>query len=141
MVLGLASTLTFTGCATSGSASGDPAEVVGTWGYVVPDAADPLNLRQGVIVITFENERLGGTISAPHFDVRPLQNVRFRHSELTFRVQALPGQTEGVSFSLDPDGDTMSGTAFPSSGPGTAETGSRQSGSRMTTNLRLSRAG
>jgi hypothetical protein len=128
-----------TGCASSGSSVGDPAEVVGTWSYIVSDAADALNLRQGTITITSEDGRLGGTMAAPHIDPRPLLNVRFRSDELTFRIQSLPGQTEGVGFSLDPDGDTMSGTAFPRSGSSTTDAASRQSGSRMSTNLRLTR--
>jgi hypothetical protein len=128
-----------TGCASSGSTAGDPAEVVGTWDYVVSDAADALNLRQGTIQITNENDRLGGIFSAPHVEPRPLQGVRFRTGELTFSIQALPGQTTGIGFSLDPAGDIMTGTGFPTSSAGTVETGSRQSGSRKSTNLRLTR--
>lgn len=129
-----------TGCASSGSTAGDPADVVGTWDYIVPDAADALNLRQGTITITNEDGQLGGMMAAPHIDPRPLLNVRYRSDELTFRIQALPGQTDGIGFSLDPDGNIMTGTAFPRSGSGTTDAASRQSGSRMSTNLRLTRA-
>lgn len=132
-------TLAGTGCASSGSSAGDPVDVVGTWDYVVTDPADALNLRQGVIVITVEEDLLGGAISATHIEVRPLENVRYTFDELTFRVQSLPGSSQGVGFSLDPDGDTMTGTAFPSSGPGTVEAGSRRSGSRRSTSLELTR--
>lgn len=127
------------GCTSSESLSGDPADVVGTWDYIVIDPADALNLRQGVIRITHEEGLLGGTISAPHIEVRPLTNVRYTHGELTFRVQAMPGQTTGVGFSLDPDGNTMTGSAFPDSGSGSVEAVSRQSGSSLSTSLSLTR--
>ena len=129
-----------TGCVTSGSSTGNADDVVGTWGYLVPDAIDPMNLRQGVIQITSENGILGGTISAVHFDARPLTNVRYTYGELTFRVQSMPGQSQAVAFSLDPEGDTMVGTAYPDSGAGSVEAGSRRSGSMASTNIRLSRA-
>lgn len=128
-----------TGCTSSESVSGDPADVVGTWDYIVTDPADALNLRQGVIRISLEDGLLGGTISAPHIDVSPLTNIRYTYGELTFRVQAMPGQPGGVSFSLDPDGDTMIGTAFPDSGSGSVEASSRRSGSRLSSSLRLTR--
>jgi hypothetical protein len=127
------------GCASSGTSAGDPVDVVGTWDYVVTDPADALNLRQGVIVITVDQGLLGGAISAPHIEVRPLENVRYTFDELTFRVQSLPGSSQGVGFSLDPEGDAMTGTAFPSSGPGSVEAGSRQSGSRRSTSLKLTK--
>ncbi len=95
------------GCASSGSTAGDPVDVVGTWNYIVSDAADALNLRQGIIEITSENDQLGGVFSAPHIDTKPLLNVRYTHDELTFRIQAYPGQSSGVAFSLDPDGDQV----------------------------------
>jgi len=132
--------LAVAGCGSSSSVTGDPDEIVGTWDYIVSDAADALNLRQGVIEITSDNDQLGGVFSAPHIDTRPLLNVRYSNDELTFRIQAYPGQTKGVAFSLDPNGDTMTGTAFPDSSPGSVESGSRQSGSRRSTNLRLERA-
>lgn len=131
--------LAVAGCGSSASVTGDPAEIVGTWDYIVSDAADALNLRRGVIEITSENDQLGGVFSAPHIDTRPLLNVRYRNDELTFRIQAYPGQTSGVAFSLDPDGDVMTGAAFPDSSPGSVESGSRESGSRRSTNLRLTR--
>ena len=132
--------LNVAGCGSSASVSGDPADIVGTWNYIVPDAADALNLRRGVIQITNENSQLGGMFSAPHIDPKPLLNVRYTNDELTFRIQSVPGQTSGIAFSLDPDGDSMTGTAFPNTSAGSVESGSRQSGSRMSTNLRLTRA-
>jgi hypothetical protein len=127
------------GCTSSERLSGDPADVVGTWDYIVTDPADALNLRQGIIRITQEEGLLGGTISAPHFEVRPLTNVRYSNGELTFRVQAMPGQPAGVGFSLDPDGATMNGTAFPDSRTGSVEASSRRSGFRLSTSLKLTR--
>ena len=127
------------GCRTVAEVSGNPADVVGTWNYIVTDPADALNLKQGEIRITSEEGLLSGTISAPHIEIRPLTNVRYTYGELTFRVQDMPGQPGGIGFSLDPGGDTMTGTAFPDSGAGTVEPASRRSGSRLSTSLRLTR--
>lgn len=135
----LTAVLATAGCGSSESLTGDPAEVIGTWDYIVTDGIDALRLNQGVIDITYEDGLLSGTLTAPQIVTTPLQSVRYAAGELTFRVLSIPGQTGAVTFSLDPEGDVMTGTAFPSTGSGTVEAESRRSGSRLSTEVKLTR--
>ncbi len=130
--------VTFLGCASTGASSGDPADVVGNWGYEVT-GLDVLDLRSGTIVISRDNEQYQGRFDAPHLKILPLQNIRYRAGELTFLVRTIPGQPQGVAFSLDPTGERMSGIAYPASSGGTIEGRARPGASTKTVDVSMKR--
>lgn len=138
LVLGLVITGGLAGCASSGGASGDPADIVGTWNYQV-SGLDVLDLRNGTIQIVDDNGALQGAFDAAHLDMLPLRNIRYRGGELTFLVQAFPGQPQGVAFSLDPSGNSMSGIAYPAEDAASIEVGSRPGADMSSVEIRATR--
>ena len=88
--------------------------------------------KAGSLVLLDAGGRVGASILVP---IQPTETVFFANSR-PVKFDSTGEIREHVLII----GDTMTGTAFPRQGSGTVEAGSRQSGSSLTTDLRLTRA-